>query len=164
MTIRDWVLTDCLPVIALIEEAHTRSTYAGVSEVDREYTRRFMARSLHFNRNSNHGASLMLVSEKDGKIEGYFWGFLDRLYQVGTHLAATDMHFYLTPNADPRDAVRIISEFTAWAAANPKVVEIRIGASNVMGEIDPRFEALLIRKGFEKGATVFTQRIEQCQA
>lgn len=154
-------LVDVLPILDLIEEAHTRSVYAGVSEVDREYTRKFFARSLHFHGNSNHGATLMLVSEKDGKIEGYFFGFLDRLYQVGTNLAATDVHFYLTPDADPRDALKIINDFTAWAEANPKVVEVRIGVSNVMGEVDPRFEALLIRKDFEKGATVFTKRVNQ---
>lgn len=161
MTIRDWTLIDTMPVIALIEAAQKRSIYADVSDVDAEYTRRFLARSLHFNRNSNHGATLMLVSERDGKIEGYFFGFLDRVYQVGTKLAATDVHFYLTPDADPRDALRIVNEFCAWAESNPKVVEIRIGESNVLGEPDPRFADLLRRKAFEKGATVFTKRIDR---
>jgi hypothetical protein len=123
-----------------------------------DYTRQFYTRAMHFNGHSNHQATLFLVSENNGKIEGYFFGFLDRVYSIGHKLAATDVHFYLSPDADQRDAIRIVDHFIAWGEGNPKVVELRIGESNVFGEPDPRFRALLERKGFAAAATVFTKR------
>lgn len=161
MTIRPATIGDILPIIALMDEALTRSIYAGVDEVDHEYTRKLFARSLHFHGNSNHQATLIYVSEMDGKVAGYFFGFLDRLYQVGKKLAATEVHFYLAPWADQRDALKLLNAFLEWAEANPKVVEIRLGESNILGEPDPRFAKLLERKGFHKAATLFTKRIER---
>lgn len=150
--------TDVLAIIGLIEAAHKRSIYADVDVVDRDFTRQMFTRSLTCTENSGAGGVLFLVSENDGKIEGYFFGFLHRLYEIGKKLAATDVHFYLSPDADPRDALKIVNAFIEWGVKNPKVVEIRIGESNVMGEPDPRFAELLKRKGFEAGATVFTKR------
>lgn len=150
--------SDVMSLLDLIAEAQLHTTYAD-DEIDRDYTRQMFTRAMHFNGHSNHQATLFLVSEDAaGEIQGYFFGFLDRLYQIGKKLAATDVHFYLSPAADPRDAIRILDAFIEWAEGNPKVVEIRIGESNAFGEPDPRFSALLERKGFSKAATVFTKR------
>lgn len=151
--------TDVMAIISVIEAAHKRSIYADVDVVDRDFTRQMFTRAMTCTENSGAGGVLFLVSENDGKIGGYFFGFLHRLYEVGKKLAATDVHFYLAPDADPRDCLKIVNTFEAWADGNPKVVEKRIGESNVMGEPDPRFAELLKRKGFEAGATVFTKRV-----
>lgn len=159
MTIRAAKVEDVMAIIAVIEAAHKRSIYADVDVVDRDFTRQMFTRAMSCTENRGAQGVLFLVSEQAGKVEGYFFGFLDRLYQVGKKLAATDVHFYLSPDADPRDCLKIVNAFVAWAEGNPKVVEIRIGESNVMGDPDPRFAELLVRKGFERGATVFTKRI-----
>jgi hypothetical protein len=158
VTIRTAKPADMIELLNLMEAAHARSVYAGVDEIDRDYTRQMFTRAMHFNGHSNAGAVLFLISEKDGKIEGYFFGLLDRVYQIGKKLAATDVHFYLSADADPRDAIRIIDAYLEWCEGNPKVVEVRIGESNAFGEPDPRFAALLERKGFTKAATVFTKK------
>lgn len=150
---------DVMSIVACLEHAHSRSIYAKVDVVDRDFTRQMYTRAIACTGNRGHQGTLFLVSETDGKINGFFFGFLDRLYNVGKKLAATDVHFYLKPDADPRDALKIVQHFIAWAQANPNVVEARIGESNAMGEPDPRFAALLERKGFVRGATVFTKRI-----
>lgn len=157
--IRTAVPADVMAIIALIEAAHARSIYADVDKIDVEYTRKFYTRAMHFNGHSNHNATLFLVSERDGVIGGYFFGFLDRLYNIGHKLSATDVHFYLAPDADQHDMLRLLNKFIEWAEGNPKVVEIRIGESNLFGEPDGRFAALLERKGFSKAATVFTKGI-----
>jgi hypothetical protein len=159
MTIRTAKPADVMELLALMELAHARSIYAGVDVIDRDYTRTMFTRAMHFNGHSNANATLFLVAEHNGKIEGYFFGLLDRVYQIGKKLAATDVHFYLSDAADARDAIRIIDAYLEWCEGNPKVVEIRIGESNAFGEPDPRFSALLERKGFSKAATVFTKRI-----
>lgn len=161
MTIRVAKPADVMELLAVMQAAHARSIYAGVDEIDHDYTRTMFTRAMHFNGHTKANATLFLVSEKAGKIEGYFFGFLDRIYQIGKKLAASDIHFYLSPDADPKDAIRILDAFLEWAESNPKVAEIRIGESNAFGEPDPRFAALLERKGFAKGATVFTKRITQ---
>lgn len=161
MTIRTAKPADVMEILALMQAAHARTIYAEVDEIDHDYTRMMFTRAMHFNGHKNGTATLFLVAEKDGKIEGYFFGLLDRLYQVGKKLAATDVHFYLSPDADARDAIRIIDAYLEWCDGNPKVAEIRIGESNAFGEPDPRFAALLERKGFEKAATVFSKKKER---
>jgi|GEM_PF-1221550 len=158
MTVRTAKVGDVMAILDLMEAAHARCIYSDVDTIDREYTRQFYTRAMHFQGHTKHQATMFLVSEQDGKIEGYFFGFLDRLYSIGHKLAATDVHFYLSPEADQRDAIRIVNQFCEWGESNPKVVEIRIGESNVFGTPDPRFSALLERKGFTKAATVFTKR------
>lgn len=147
-----------MELLDLMVTAHARSIYADVDEIDRDYTRQMFIRAMHFNGHSKAGATLFNVSEKDGKIEGYFFGLLDRVYQIGKKLSAVDVHFYLSPDADPRDAIRLLDAFIEWCDGNPKVIEIRIGESNAFGDPDPRFASLLERKGFTKGATVFTKK------
>lgn len=158
MTVRTAKPADVMAIISLIEEAHQRSIYKDVDEVDRDYTRQLFTRAMHFNGHSNHNATIFLVSEAEDKIEGYFFGFLERVYCIGKKLTACEVHFYLSPQADQRDALKILNDFIAWAEENPKVVEIRMGESNVLGEPDPRFSALLERKGFARGTTIFTKR------
>lgn len=157
--IRPATEADVLPIISVIEAAHKRSIYADVDSVDRDFTRQMFTRAMACTESKSSGGVLFLVSEKDGKIDGYFFGFLHRLYEIGKKLAATDVHFYLAPEADPHDALRIVNAFIEWAEGNPKVVEVCIGESNVMGEPDPRFAALLQRKGFVRGATIFSKGI-----
>lgn len=162
MTIRQAKPSDVMALLDLIEEALAQSVYAGAGEMDRDYAKSMFKRAMHFHGNTNANATLFNVSETaSGKIEGYFFGFLDRVYQIGKPLAAQDIHFYLSDRADPRDAIRLLDAFLTWAQGNPKVIEIRIGESNFMGEPDPRFAVLLERKGFTKGATVFSKRIER---
>lgn len=157
MTVRPAKTADVVALMDLIQTALEKSAYAGRGDLDRDYAGAVLRRSMHFNGKSAAGATLILVSEKDGNIEGYFFGILDRVYQFGKPLAAHEVHFYLTDKADARDAIRILDAFEAWADGNDKVIEKRIGASNFMGETDPRFAALLERKGFTKGATVYTK-------
>lgn len=158
MTVRPAKVADIPRILDLIEAAHKRSIYAGVDAVDREYARSLFMRTIRFNGCHGDGACLFLVSEIDGVAQGYFLATLDRVYQVGKRLCANEVHFYLTPEADQRDLLRVINSFLAWGEANPRVAEFRIGESNVLGDPDPRFADLLERKGFTKGATVFTKR------
>lgn len=161
MSIRAAKPSDVVALLDLIEDALARSVYAGAGELDRDYAKRMLARAMHFHGNTNTNATLFNVAEADGKIEGYFFGFLDRVYQLGKPLAAQDIHFYLSERADARDAIRLLDAFEAWAQSSEKAIEIRIGESNFMGEPDPRFAALLERRGYTVGARVFTKRIEK---
>lgn len=158
MTVRPAKVADIPRILDVIEAAHVRSIYADRDQVDRDYARILFCRAMRFNGGHGDGACLFLVSEIDGQVEGYFFGTLDRTYQVGKKLCAQEVHFYLSADADERDALRILNRFVEWADENDRVVETRIGTSNVLGEPDPRFEALLERKGFARGATVFTRK------
>lgn len=157
MTVRQAKITDVPALLALIQGALDKSAYAGRGEIDIDFASATMRRAMHFNGKHGLGACLILVSEKDGNLEGYFFAMLDRVYQFGKPLCAHEVHLYLTDDADARDAIRILDAFEEWADTNPRVIEKRIGASNFMGETDPRFGLLLERRGWEKAATVFTK-------
>lgn len=157
MAIRPATISDVPALLALIQGALDKSEYAGRGELDTDFADAVLRRSMHFNGKCGMGGTLILVSEKNGKVRGYFFAVIDRVYQFGKPLCAQEVHFYLSPGAEPKDAVRILNAFEAWADKSPLVIEKRIGASNFMGEADPRFAALLERKGFKKGATVFTK-------
>lgn len=159
--IRPAKVSDLNHLLDLIVETSKRTAYAAIDEVDRAYTRAMFMRAIRFNGGHGDGASLLLVSEKDGKLDGYFLGCNGRLYQVGTRYCAQEIHFYLAPGADERDVLRVLNAFIEWGQSNPRVAELRIGESNVLGEPDGRFAALLVRKGFKPSATVFTKGTSQ---
>lgn len=159
VTVRAAKISDIPAILDIIEEGRKLSVYAAVGDIDPHYARAMFGRAMRFNGGHGDGACLFLVSERDGKVRGYFLGVLDRTYQIGATLTANEVHFYLPQDADQRDVLRILAAFTEWALKNPKVVEIKIGESNVFGEPDGRFAALLERKGFAMSAKVFTKAI-----
>jgi hypothetical protein len=108
----------------------------------------------------NMGGTLVMVSEKDGKIEGFMIAMLDQVYPCLKQMVATDLLGILTDQADARDARVMLHAIEEWAAGNPKVIELRLG---VMGAITDweRTAKLYSRLGFEQCGGIFNKRFQR---
>lgn len=143
-----------------MQDAHKRSVYAESAEFDREDAKQLIARSIQRHGHKNMGGTFVLVSEVDGKVEGFIIGFLDQVYPCLKQMVATDLLFILTENADARDAREMLLAIQTWAAENPKVIELRLG---VMGAIKDweRTSKLYTRLGFEQCGGIFNKRFQR---
>jgi hypothetical protein len=158
MTIRQAKLSDVVPILDIIDEAHKRIGRVNDGGIDRDYARKHFNQAVRSNGGHDDGACLFLVSEAAGIVQGYFLAALGPTYQIGKHLSAQDWHFFLAPDADPDDPLQILHTFEEWAEANPNIVEARIAPTNVFGEPDGRFAMLLEGQGFAKAGTLFVKR------
>lgn len=159
--IRDAKFADVMALTALLCEAHARSKYAGLGNVDMAEAKRLLCASIQRHGGQHDGATLVLVAEDaDKRLCGLFLGMLQRVYHIGDILEATDVFFYLAEGADPRDAKRMLDTFTAWAEGAPKVVTIRHGVTDIMGDHE-RTERLFRRRGMARSGVIYERRVER---
>lgn len=146
-------------LVELVQEMWKKSSYVDVVEIDEVATHRLFAQFIQRNNFTNDGGTLVMVSEKNGKVEGFFVGLLDRVYHVSKQLMAVDVFLYLTDEAPRIDANNLIDAYLSWATHNPKVVEVKASWTDAIVGAD-RIEKLYGRKGFRKCGAIY-QRIER---
>lgn len=160
MTVRPALGADVFAIAGLIEELYQASPYVGIDEVDAKLARSTVMQCIQRDGLKSAGGSLVLVSEVDGKIRGFIIGLLDRVYHVGTKLMATDLFFYNAPDGHPKDGIAMLDRLIAWAEANPRVIEIKLGAVNTVGDY-ARTERLFQRRGFKQCGVIYDKRIDR---
>lgn len=131
---------------ALTEEMFLASIYVGHDEPDMKIAKGLFLQGIQRHGLMSAGGTRVMVTEKDGVVEGFLLGILDRVYHIGHKLTATDMYFYASPRASSRAAIELLDDFLAWAEGNSKVVEICLGATNAVGDYH-RTGLLYRRKG-----------------
>jgi len=149
MTIRAAKFGDIPALAALMCEMHARSCYAGRAELDLKATKGLFFNAIQRHGGSVAGSTLANVAERDGTVEGFLIGVLDNCYHVLVELMATDLFTYVSERGDPRDAIRLLEAFMKWAKANPRVIEVRLGATNAIGDFE-RTAVLYKRIGLEQ--------------
>lgn len=160
MTVRTAKFGDIPAIYALMVEAHARSIYAGRDEIDQRHAKGLLMNAIQRVGARHEGAMLVLVSEHDGAVTGFMVGLLDRLYQLGTKLFATDLFFYHTPGGNPVDPIGLLMGLVEWANTIPNVIEIKVGSTNVIGdhrEIAKLYEGA----GFKQCGALYEWRIER---
>lgn len=160
MTIRAAKFGDIPRLAELMEEAFRASIYADRGNIDERVCKGLFMNSMQKHGGQYAGSTLVNVCEKNGVVEGFLLGAFDRVYHVGDKLMASDVFFHLSPRADPRDAIRLLNDFLTWAEANPLVVEIKMGVTNILGDWT-RLEPLYRRKGFDQCGALFEKRIQR---
>lgn len=158
MTVRAAKFADIPAMTQVLADGYARSIYAGTATFDGEATRQLLARALHRHGHQNNGGSLVMVSDKDGSVEGVMIGMLDQVYPVLKELMVSDLLFVFTERADPRDARDMIRQLIAWAEQNPKVVEVHLGVTNAIGDWE-RTAKLYERLGLQRCGAMFRREI-----
>lgn len=159
MSVRDATFVDTPHIARVYEQAYRDSRYADCT-LDLVEAKQMIARAIHRHGQMNVGASLVLVSQRGEPIEGFLIGLLDQVYPCAKELMATDLLFILRPGADPRDARTMLKRLIAWAQANPKVVEVRLGVTDAMGDWR-RTAKLYERLGLERSGALFRRGFER---
>lgn len=134
MSVRTANFRDIQALANLCKESHQRSVYAKSATFDITEAKQLFARTIQRHGHLNNGGTLVLVSEKDGVIEGFMIGMLDQVYPCLKELVATDLLFIVSERADARDARVMLKQLITWAEGNPKVIEIRLGVTGAIGE------------------------------
>lgn len=99
------------------------------------------------------GNSCVFVSTVNAKITGFLVGMVDDLYHVLNVKYATDLFFYVEPG-DGHGGAKLLDTFIAWAETIPKVVRIRMGATDALGEYS-RVAKLYERRGFSQEGVLY---------
>jgi hypothetical protein len=159
--IRQGKCEDVRAMAAIIEARYRASLYADLGEMDVAAAKRLLT-SLVFSQ-SKQGAegTLVMVAERDGEITAFIVGYLDPVYHIGPALSATDLFFVARPGADLRDIKSLADAFSAWATANPKVVEMQMGVVDTFGTDLKLADRLYRGLGLERCGAIYRRSIER---
>lgn len=157
--IRPAKFADVPRIAELLEEAYGGSIYADRAAFDVKTAKALLVQALHRHGHKTAGGSLVMVGEKGGVVEGFIVGAVERVYHVLDRFMATDMWFVCSKRADPRDASRMLKAFVEWAESNPKVIEIRMGITNAMGDGWRKAGKLYERAGFVEAGGMYERRV-----
>lgn len=156
--IRPAKFVDILRLAEVMRDAHGRSAYVERAELDVAAFKKLCVESL---RAHGKGACLF-VAERDGVVEGFLIGVVDRIYGILKAHYATDVLFIASPRVDPRDPARLLDAFLEWAASVQTVIEVRLGVSDAIGPWE-RTAKLYERKGLRRNGAMFIKEIELCR-
>ncbi len=158
--IRPAKFADIPAMAGIMVERYEGSLYARLGEMDMRATKALLTGAVQRHGGHNAGSTLAVVDERDGAVAGFVIGLLDRVYHVGVPLTCTDLFFTSRPAAD-FDAVGLAREVIAWAEANPKVVEIKMGVVDTFGTDLDRADAMYRRLGLERCGAIYRRSIER---
>jgi GNAT superfamily N-acetyltransferase len=154
MVIRPANHIDIMRLFELADEMHARSVYATRCTMDREIFRRLCCQAI-----SNHGKDKCLfVADHDGVVGGFIMGIKDRVYGIGKELYATDLFFYVSEDAHPRSASKLLDAFIEWGEAQKDVVELFMGVSGAIGDFE-RIQKIYERKGFQADGVMLSKAV-----
>ncbi len=160
MSVRAANFRDIPALARFYEESHQRSIYAERATFDLIEAKQLFVRTIQRHGHLNSGGTLVLVSEKDGAIEGFMIGILDHIYPCLKELIATDLLIIASERADPRDARTILKQLIDWAQKNPKVIEIRLGVTGAIGKWE-RTGKLYERIGLQQCGGIYRMQFDR---
>lgn len=150
-----------IPRIAdLLLDGYALSKYALRCGVDVAETKKILTSGLQRVGSKTSGACLVNLAVNGEQIVGLHFGILERVYHIGTMLMATDLWFYVSSAASPRDFVQLFDLFEAWALENPKVIEIKPGVTDVLGDPE-RLAKFYERRGYKRSGLMFERSIDR---
>lgn len=156
--IRRGAFGDIPRLTQIVVENHARSVYATRSDVDLKLTKSLIMQAMQRDRLKTDGGTCVFVSERNGVVEGFIVGTLDRVYHIGTKLMAMDMFLLGSTKSTLREVGKLVDAYDAWAMSCPDVIEINLSATTVVGPTD-RIEKLFARKGFVRSGAIFERSV-----
>lgn len=150
--IRTAKFADLPRLYELIVEMHGKSRYSGHVSVHEQTAKSLLMNAIRKHNGQHDGCTWVMVSENGGVVDGFIVGMLDRVYHIGTKLAAKDMFLYATA----ADAGALIDSFIDWAQRNPCVYEINLSWTDAVAGAE-RIEKLYERKGFTRCGAIFVR-------
>ena len=158
MTVRRAKFTAIPRITDLLVEAHGRSRLADTDcKVDVKYTKAMLMRLMQRHGGKTEGSTLILVSERDGVVEGVIAGITMRVQEFCDKLAVTDLFFYQSQMASAPDARRMMLEVVVWGRDVVEAFEITVGATDIVGDYT-RAGRMYKRMGFRQKGVIYEMR------
>jgi hypothetical protein len=159
MTVRAAKYADISGLCALMRDGHARSKYADVGGIDTAEARQIFMGAIQRMASTGPGACCVFVAEGEEGINGVFIGVLERVYHVGDKLSATDLFFYTAPGANPWAASTMLEGFEKWASANPRVIEIRLGVTDVIDANPETLAGIYEKRGYKRVGVILERKV-----
>tara|TARA_Y100000310_G_scaffold220749_2_gene222350 strand:- start:74 stop:553 length:480 start_codon:yes stop_codon:yes gene_type:complete len=159
MTVREAKFTDIPKIVGLALGAHERSIYKGTEvQVDIQHMKRLLMTIIQRHGGKGENATCVLVSERDGVVEGCMIAVALRIQMVCDKLEVMDLFFYQSPRSMPADARRLLQGVVNWAKGMKNVVQITIGTTDSI-EGYQRVERLYRRTGFRRAGAIYGMKV-----
>jgi hypothetical protein len=142
---------------ALLAEAHGRSTWAHLP-LDGKAAKALLVQAIQRHGGQGNGATFVGVAEGEAGIEGVIVGALQPVYFALSGLEATDLVWVVRPGSHAMTAGRLLRAMHRWAEASPRVVSIRQGTTDVLGDPE-RSGRLLERQGMRRTGRIHERRL-----
>jgi hypothetical protein len=156
--IRPATFTDIPAMTELLRSAHKRSKYAGRTGLNEKAMEQLFVAMVAAQNQNGPQASFCVVAEKGEKVTGFMCGALNRIYNVGEKLGASDL-FLINDGRNSRDTLAMIDAYIEWAQRNPKVIEIGLSWSDAVHE--GGIAEVYKRKGFSLIGEQYSLRLDQ---
>lgn len=148
VTVRQARAIEAPILIAILQQRHEESRYAGKVAIVPDIARKLFAYAAQRHGGTNDGSTFLAVAEGPSRgIEGFVMGALSRVYMVGDMLAASDNFLIGWKDCDPRALDALLDAYIAWGDANPKVFEIGLSHADTIPGTE-RIIAKFERRGF----------------
>lgn len=121
--------TDRPALVALMKEGHKRSRYAKSGHIVDTILEQFIRGMILKHGSKAVDGTFCNVIEHDGKIVGLHFGAKERIKIFGSKYYASDALFYVQPGHS-LETVGLVAQFVDWAKADPRVIEISLGATD----------------------------------
>lgn len=157
MIVRRSKFSDIVDMWDLMKKAHARSKYANSITLDERLFKNTCV-SCAQGHSEKVNVSCSFVSDGESGIDGFIIGLTDNIYHFGKEKYATDIIFYVDECANKKSAIELIKSFMLWAEQARDVVEIRMGATDVICDYK-RTEALYKRFGLKQEGVLYSKEI-----
>ena len=154
--LRPATLSDLPRLYEFIVAMHAGSKYAARGiEVDERVAKSILRDGVMRHGTQHDGSTLLNVIERDGIIEGFMLGILQRVYCIGNRLEAVDFWLYCTPHCPKVGMTKLLDAYIEWADGNPKVAEITLSWTDAMNVDGVKVGRVYFRKGFRASGEIW---------
>lgn len=158
--IRDAKFRDIPEIVAMLHEMYAESKFRGRVEISDKAAEALLTSAIAGQKQSGPQASYVVVAEHDGALTGFMIGVLDRVYHIGTKLAANDLFLHVRASGKASDVVKLIDGYIAWASGNRKVIQIGLSWTDTIAGAE-KIGALYARKGFVRSGEIWERRLDE---
>lgn len=149
MQIRRAVLAEAPILTQIIVDRLPDTRYHGHVSIEQPLARKMIANAIHRHGGTVDGATFVMVAEGPEGIDAFVMGVLNRVYHVGTMLAAQDVFLIGRKECDPRALNGLLDAYLDWGLSNPRVFEVFASWIDTIPGAE-RMGAPFRRKGFTK--------------
>lgn len=151
-----------LPALAaMLREMHAASKYAGRVAISEKRMESALLGMIAGQAQNGAGAAFCRIAEQDAAPCAFMAGLLDPVYHIGDRLTANDVYLYARPGSGSA-ATRLVRAYVEWAAANPRVVEIKLSWTDALPGAG-RIGALYERLGFRRAGGIYERRNDEAK-
>lgn len=147
---------DIPAIYGIVVDAHQRSKYADLSELDERIVKATVMNAIQRHGGSQVGAHFVAVADNGTGIEGFIIGVLQPLYQIGKRLEATDQLWICREGAHHATAMRLLKAMHKWV---PEGAIIRQGVTDAIS--NPAVTGRLLRKAGMSQSGMIYEKVKE---